>query len=322
MVLEIRVGKKEEKILDREYDVIVIGGGIAGITAGIYLGRYRLKTLIITKEIGGLLNEISVIDDYPGFKKISGPELAKLLREHVESVGVSILEDDAKRIYKLNKGFSIHTEFNGEFKAKAIIVATGSRRNKLNVPGENLSGVSYCAECDAPLFKDKIVAVVGGGNSAFHDALVLSNVAKKVYIIHRRNEFRADPLYVEEAKKTKNIEFVLNKTVLEIKGTKKVEKIVIKDNSTGEISELEVDGVFVAIGLTPSSEILKDLGVNMTEGGNIIVDECGRTNIEGILAAGDVTQQLCNLRQLVTAAAQGAVAAMSAFKYIKTGKWK
>ena len=310
------LGKKEE--LDREWDVIIIGGGPAGYSAAIYCGRYRLKTLVITKEIGGMLNEASVVEDYPGIKRISGPELGKLFKEHAEEYGVKTLIDEIIDVKKGDENtFYIITRGGYMFITKAVIIATGSQRNRLGVPGENLPGVSYCAECDAPLFKNKIVGVVGGGNSAFHDALVLAQHASKVYIIHRRDEFKADPILVEQAKNNPKIEFLLNKEVVEIKGEKKVERVVLKDVKTREIFELNLDGLFAAIGLKPVSEIVKNLGVNVDNYGHIIVDDCCRTNVPGVFAAGDVTQQLCNFRQIVTAAAQGAIAALNVFKYIK-----
>jgi thioredoxin reductase (NADPH) len=308
--------------LDKEWDVIIIGGGPAGYSAALYCGRYRLKTLVITKDIGGTLNDANIVDDYPGLENIKGSEMGKIFKKHAEKYGAKTLLESVVRIEKLPDGnFKVLTNLGKEFIAKAIIIATGSQRKRLDVPGENLKGVSYCAECDAPIFKDKIVGVVGGGNSAFHDAQVLAQHAKEVYIIHRRDEFRADPIEVEEAKKNPKIKFILNKVVKEIKGTEKVEEVVLQDTKTGEISSIKLDGLFVAIGLAPLSEIVKDLNVNMDEKGHIIVDQCGKTNIVGLLAAGDVTTQICNLRQVVTAAAQGAVAAYSAFIYIKTKKW-
>jgi len=308
--------------LDKEWDVIIIGGGPAGYSAALYCGRYRLKTLVITKDIGGTLNDADIVDDYPGLENIKGSEMGKIFKRHAEKYGAKTLLESVVRIEKLPDGnFKVLTNLGKEFIAKAIIIATGSQRKRLDVPGENLKGVSYCAECDAPIFKDKIVGVVGGGNSAFHDAQVLAQHAKEVYIIHRRDEFRADPVEVEEAKKNPKIKFILNKIVKEIKGTEKVEEVVLQDTKTGEISSMKLDGLFIAIGLAPLSEIVKDLNVNMDDKGHIIVDQCGKTNIVGLLAAGDVTTQICNLRQVVTAAAQGAVAAYSAFIYIKTKKW-
>jgi thioredoxin reductase (NADPH) len=308
--------------LNKEWDVIIIGGGPAGYTAALYCGRYRLKTLVITRDIGGTITEASIVDDYPGIENIKGTELGKLFKKHAEKYGAKTLLETVVRIEKLqDERFKVYTSTGKEFIAKAVIIATGSQRKKLNVPGENLKGVSYCAECDAPLFKDKIVGVIGGGNSAFHDAQVLAQHAKEVYIIHRRDEFRADPVIVEEVKKNPKVKFLLNKVVVEIKGQEKVEEVILQDTKTGEKSSIKLDGLFIAIGLAPLSEIVKNLNVNMDENGHIIIDSCGKTNVKGLLAAGDVTTQLCNLRQVITAAAQGAVAAYSAFLYIKANKW-
>jgi len=315
----LQLQKKEE--IDKEWDVIIIGGGPAGYTAAIYCGRYKLKTLVITKDIGGLLNEISTLENYPGFKKIRGSELAKLLKEQADEVGVKTILDEVLRVEKNGEKFKVITRGYGEFHSKAVIVATGSARRKLGVPGENLPGVSYCAECDAPLFKNKVVAVVGGGNTAFHDALVLAEHALKVYIIHRRDEFRAEPILIEEAKRNPKIEFLLNKVVTEIKGNGKVEEIVLQDTKTNEKTGLKVDGLFIAIGIVPVSGFLQGLGVNFTETGHIIVDDCMKTNVKGLLAAGDVTNKGCGLNQVVVAAGMGAIAAFSAFAYVRMNRW-
>ncbi|RDD52177.1 thioredoxin-disulfide reductase [Nanoarchaeota archaeon NZ13-N] len=316
IAFSLQFQKKEE--IDKEWDVIIIGGGPAGYTAAIYCGRYKLKTLIITKDIGGLLNEISALENYPGFKKIKGSELAKLLKEQADEVGVKTILDEVLRVEKNGEKFKVISRGYGEFYSKAVIVATGSARRKLGVPGENLPGVSYCAECDAPLFKNKVVAVVGGGNTAFHDALVLSEHASKVYIIHRREEFRAEPILVEEAKRNPKIEFLLNKVVVEMRGEEKVEEIVVQDIKTNDKITLKVDGVFVSIGMIPVSGLFN---VNIDENGYIIVDDCMKTNIKGLLAAGDVTNKGCGLKQVIIAAGMGAIAALSAFMYIKMGKW-
>lgn len=320
MKFEIKIDLKEE--IDKTWDVIIIGGGPSGYSAAIYCGRYKLKTLVITKEVGGLLNEAHVIEDYPGFKSIKGSELGRLFKEHAEAYNVKTYIDEVINVEKKDKLFFVYTKSGKIFESKALIVATGSNRRKLGVPGENLKGISYCAECDAPLYKNKIVAVIGGGNSAFHDVLVLSEYASKIYLIHRRDEFKADPIIIEKVKNLKNVEFLLNKIVFEIKGKDKVEEIILMDTKTNEYLSLKVDGVFIAIGLSPASEFLRNLGVEIDENGFIIVDNCCRTNVEGLLAAGDVTRQLCNFRQVITSAAMGAVAAMSAYNYLKTGKWK
>ncbi len=317
-----KLPEEEQKILnEREWDVVIVGGGPAGYTAAIYCSRYKLKTLVITTEIGGLLNQINLIDDYPGLPEINGIELGKKFKEHAEKFGVKTLLRTVVRIQKENEKFKIITSNGEEIYSKSVIIATGSKRKKLDVPGENLPGISYCAECDGYLFKDKVVGVVGGGDSAFHDALVLAQHAKEVYIIHRKDEFKAQPMYIEEIKKNPKVKFILNKVVVEIKGNGKVEEVVLKDVNSGEISTLKLDGLFIAIGLAPVSEIVKDLNVNLDKNGNIIVDQCSKTNIPGLAAAGDVTNQICGFKQIITSAAQGAVAALSIFTYLKTGKW-
>lgn len=322
MAISLSLPSAQKEELDKEWDVIIIGGGPAGYSAALYCGRYKLKTLVITKDIGGTLLEADIIDDYPGIENIKGSELGMKFKKHAEKYGVKTLLETVTRIEKLpDERFRVITSLGKEFISKVVIVATGSQRRRLGVPGENLRGVSYCAECDAPLFKDKVVGVVGGGNSAFHDAQVLAQHAKEVYIIHRRDEFRADPVIVEEAKNNPKIKFLLNKVVVEIKGQDKVEEVILQDTKTGEKSSIKLDGLFIAIGLVPLSEIVKELNVNIDEAGHIVVDQCGKTNVKGLLAAGDVTTQICNFRQVITAAAQGSVAALSAFLYIKTKKW-
>jgi len=314
-----KIGSSEE--IERDWDVIIVGGGPAGYSASIYCSRYKLKTLVITRDVGGLLNEINVLENYPGFKSIRGSELAKMIKEQADGLGVKTILDEVLRIEKIEEKFKVITRSFGEFFSKAVIVATGSTRRKLGIPGENLLGVSYCAECDAPLFKNKVVAVVGGGNTAFHDALVLSEHASKVYIIHRREEFRAEPILVEEARKNSKIEFLLNKVVVEIRGKEKVEEIVVQDIKTNDKVTLKVDGVFVSIGMIPASGLLQEINVNIDENGYIIVDDCMKTNIKGLLAAGDVTNKGCGLKQVIIAASMGAIAALSAFMYIRMNRW-
>jgi len=316
-MLKFNVGKiilTKPQELDKEWDVIIVGAGPAGLSAAIYSARYGLKTLVIAPEIGGMLEEAAIIENYPGFIKISGPDLAKKFKEHAIESGAKILEDSVTKIEKMEDKFKVHTSGGYEFLTKAVILATGSSRRKLNVEGENLSGVSYCAECDAPLFKDKVVAVVGGGNTAFHDALVLSEHARKVYIIHRRDKFRAESALVNAAKRKDNIEILTNKVVSRIVGKNSVEKVILKDTVSGKESELEVNGVFIAIGMVPNTELAKQLGVKLDEKGFIIVDKCQRTNVPGVYAAGNITTNCCYFDQIITSAAQGAIAAKSAYE--------
>ena len=298
-----------------EWDVIIIGAGPAGLTAALYSARYGLKTLVISPDIGGMLLEAELIENYPGFERIRGTELAKLFAEQVRKAGASILNEKVTKAEILDENwFKVETSGGYVFRSRAIIIATGASRRKLNVKGENLPGVSYCAECDAHFFKDKVVGVVGGGNTAFHDALVLSNVARKVYLIHRRDQFRAEKALVEAAKRNPKIEILTNKRVIEICGENKVECVKLEDTKTGAKETLELDGLFVAIGMVPNVEIAKQLGVELDERGKIKVDNCQRTNVPRVYAAGNITNACCDFDQIITSAAQGAVAAKSAYE--------
>ncbi len=304
-----------------EYDFIVIGGGPAGISAGIYAVRKNLKTLIIEKsEIGGTVNLTTEIENYPGFKKITGEELAKKFHEHAKSLGVEFAMDEIHDVTKDGDVF-ILKGWEGEYKAKAILLATGARHRHLNVPGEEEftgKGVSYCAVCDAPFFKDKTIAIVGGGNTAIKDALYMSEICSKVYLIHRRDQFRADEKDVEELRSKPNVEFVLNSVVKSINGDTKVKSITIENRDDGQVRELEVDGVFVDIGEIPNNELAKKIGVELDERGYAKVDNEMRTSVPGVYAAGDLTGKLA---QIVVAAAQGAIAAVSAYEYIRRPYW-
>ena len=317
--------KKEPK---KEYELIIIGGGPAGCTAAIYAKRFLIDTLIIAKRFGGLVNDAEIIDNYPGLPEMKGEELAKKFFEHMLKYKPDYLEDEVLRIEKKGGLFKVITREHEIF-GKAIIVATGEVHRELNVEGEKElrgKGVSYCAICDAPLFKNRIVAVIGGGNTAFIDAQLLAKYAKKVYLIHRRKWFRADPIEVEKVKKNEKIEIITPYIIKRIVGNERVEKIILEKTKeengkifpSGETKELEVNGVFVDIGLVPVTQIVKDLGVKIDEKGYIVVDDEMKTNIEGLFAAGDVTNKAAKLRQIVVAASQGAIAAFSAYKYLKT----
>lgn len=306
-------GKKE-----KEYDLIIIGAGPGGLSAGIYAGRSRLKTLILEKEIvGGQLSITEFVEDYPGFHEgINAQELIKRFEEHAKKFGAQIIFEEAKEIV-IDGKYKIIKTFSNEYKAKAVIVATGARHRKLGVPGEEEflgRGVSYCAVCDGPFFKDKDIVVVGGGDSAVTEALFLTKYGRKVYIVHRRDKFRAAEMYVERARKNPKIEFKLERVVKEIYGKERVEGVILEDVKTKEIENLHCSAVFVFIGLIPNSEILKGLAKFDSQGA-VIVNEKMETGIPGIYAVGDV--RTTSLRQVVTAAADGAVAAMMAESYIE-----
>ncbi len=307
-----------------QYEVIIIGAGPAGYSAGIYLKRFNKDVLIIGDELGGMASEAVEIENYPGFKKISGKELMERFKEHAESLGVDILHGKVVKVEKQENEFIVTTDENKKIKAKAIIFATGSAKRRLNVPREDEfigKGVSYCAICDAAFFKDKVVAVVGGGDSAMNDALILSNLAKKVYLIHRRDEFRAAPQWVNKVKDKENVEFILNSVVVGLEGDDKLRAIIIetkkdKEGKEKEQWKLDVDGLFISIGVIPSTDLAKELGVELDERNTIIVDEAMRTNVPGVFAAGDCTTGSARVMQIITAAAEGAIAAESAVKYL------
>lgn len=301
------------------YDVIVIGGGPAGFAAAMYLGRKKLKCALFEGDIfGGQMTKTGFIDDYPGVLQTDGLGLTDIMKTQAESMGSEIKNEKITEIgITGTKSFRVRSAKNG-YDCRAIIMATGVNVRKLDVPGEEKfagRGVSYCTVCDAPLFRNKTVAVVGGGNAAIDGAQLLSKYAAKVYIVHRRNEFRADHLLVEAVLGTSNIESVLSAVVERIEGTRFVEKIVLKSiTPEATISELKVDGVFVEIGGIPTSQLVKPLGVALDERGYIRVDKSQATSVPGIFAAGDVTD--FQLKQIATAVGQGAQAAISAADYL------
>ncbi len=304
------------------YDVIVVGGGPAGLTAGLYAARYSLKTIIIAKLLGGLVTEAPLVDDYPGLPEISGNDLVDKFVKHVKKYGVPIIIDEVMGMTREDDKWCVDLRnTNKKICGYTIILGIGSEKRKLGVPGEEKligKGVSYCATCDGPLFKDKVVAVVGGGNSALTSAHYLATLAAKVYLIHRRDQFRAFPVYVEKAKQNPKIEILLNTVVKEIIGDKKLEAIRIQNTKTGEEKILKIDGLFVEIGLVPPKEFFEKIGIETDEYGYAKVAPDQSTNLPGVYVAGDAAGGLCKYRfeQIITAAAEGAKAADAAFKYI------
>lgn len=298
----------------KTYDLIIIGSGPAGITAAIYAARYKLDFLCVGKEHGGTANEAFMVENYPGLPDIPGIELMKKMKEQAEKLGANIITNNINTIKKDKEIFFIKA--NGEeYGAKNIILTTGTNRTRLKVPGEEElrgKGVAYCATCDAPLFRNKVVAVVGGGDAALTAAVQLGDVAEKVYLIARK-ELRGTPAWIEVINKNKKIEVLLGKSLKEIKGENKVSSIIIKE--TGE--EFTVNGVFVEIGATPAIEIIKDLGIELDSSNHIKIDIEQQTNVKGILAAGDLTTGSNKLKQIVTACSEGAIAANTVYKTIK-----
>ncbi len=304
----------------KKYDLIIIGAGPAGLTAGIYAARRALKTLVLSMDVGGQVASTPDIENYPGFEMISGADLSGKMMEQAKKFGVEIKVDEEVQELKKEKDIYIAKTNSSKYGAEAIILAFGKKPRELDVPGDNEfrgRGVSYCATCDGPFFKGKKVAVVGGGNSAMDAALYLSKIAEKVYVIHRRDQFRGDEIEVGKMKNNKNIELVLDSTVSEIVGSDVVEKVKIENVKTRDTSELVVDGVFVEIGYEVASDFVKDL-VKIDDRSQVIIDADGKTSDPGIFGAGDLTQT--PYKQIVVAAGQGAVAALSAYDYIQKKK--
>jgi len=324
--VSMRLGRRPRIRRGEEYDVVIVGAGPAGLSAAIYSQRFLLRTLVVAKEIGGQLNLTDWVDDYPGMGKIKASKLVDSFKKHAEMFGAKIVDMvTVERVEKMPDGRLRVYGRGVDVYAKAVILAVGSKRRKLNVPGEKElagKGVSYCSVCDAPFFAGAdAVAVVGGGDAAFEGAILLSGYAKKVYLIHRRDQFRAKPFFVEQAKAKPNIEFLLNSVVTEIKGDGNVESVVVKNKETGETRELNVNGIFIEIGFEPPKEWFQSMGLETDDDGYIKVDEWMRTSVEGVFAAGDCTTLWKGFRQVVTAAAMGAVAAYSAYNYLTEKGW-
>ncbi|MEM3695465.1 MAG: thioredoxin-disulfide reductase [Candidatus Bathyarchaeia archaeon] len=302
-----------------KWDLIIIGGGAAGLAAGIYGARSGLKTLVLEeKMVGGTTADAPLIENYPGFESISGIELAQKMAAHCRKVGVTIREFEKVLGMDLKSEAKLIKTNKATYEAKAVIIASGSHYRELGVPGEKEfrgRGVSYCGICDGPLFKGKRVLVVGGGNSAVVTALYMAEIASEVKVSHRRDAFRAEEALVKALKEKANVEILWNTEVREIRGEKLVNKAVIFNNKTNETSELPIDGVFIQVGEDPNSQLAKEASVATDEEGYIIIDIRQRTNIPGVYAAGDVTNH--PVKQVGTAVGQGITAALEAYGYIR-----
>ncbi len=307
-----------------DWELIIVGGGPAGLAAGIYGARSGLKTLILEEKIaGGTVADAPAIQNYPGFESISGLDLAQKMVAHAKRAGVTIREFEAVAGFDFRDVKKIVKASEGSYEAKAVIIASGSRYREIGIPGEREyrgRGVSYCGLCDGPLFKGKRLLVAGGGNSAVITALYLADLASEVKIAHRRDAFRAEEALVKALKGKQNVQILWNTEVKEIKGEKLVNKAVLLDNRTGVTQELLVDGVFVQVGEDPNSQLAKEAGVVVDEDGYIIVDMLQRTNVAGIYAAGDVTNH--PVKQVGTAVGQGITAATEAYGYIRRPYYK
>jgi thioredoxin reductase (NADPH) len=310
-----------------DYDFMVLGGGGTGLAAAMYAARLGLKTLVLGAShgselpVGGVITTTNVVENYPGFIRLTGQELAKKIEEHARSYDiVEIKEDKATYIKKQKNSFIVKTE-KKEYKTKTVLFATGTKWRKLDVPGakefEN-KGVGYCALCDGPLFKNKVVGVVGGSDSAAKDALVLAEHARKVYIIYRGEKIHPEPINMGRVKKNKKIEIINNTNVKEVRGEKMVTHVIL-DKPYKESKELKLDGLFIAIGHIVLSDLAKTLGVKRNKEGEIIINhKTSETNVGGVYAAGDVTDK--QFKQLITGVADGCTAAYSAYEYITKEK--
>ncbi|MDD3453505.1 MAG: thioredoxin-disulfide reductase [Bacilli bacterium] len=292
------------------YDIIIIGAGIAGITSAIYASRANKKILIIESLVyGGQIVNSPKVENYPGIKEISGVDLSNALYEQAKNLEVPFAFEKVIQIKKEDKINIIKTN-NNTYQTKTIIIATGTINRKLQMENEDKligKGISYCATCDGALYKNKDVAVIGGGNTALEEAIFLSTYCNKVYLINRTNKFKGENKYIEQIKKINNIEIIMNESVTKINGENSLESIDLINKS------INIEGLFIAIGQIPNTEIFKDI-INIDEYGYIISDESCKTNIQNIFVAGDCRTK--NLRQLITASADGAIAVNEALKYL------
>jgi len=304
------------------FDLIIIGAGPAGLTAGIYVSRAKINTLIIDKAIpGGQMVLTYEIANYPGIEKTTGYELSNTMRTQAQNFGCTILSDTIISSLKLDDDLKeVVVDNQHKYTSKAVILSPGRKSRPLNVPGEKEftgKGISFCATCDGDFFQDKNIIVVGGGNSALEEAVSLTQYASKVTIVHQFDHFQAYPHAIEEAKKNPKIEFLMESEITELSGTESLKKVKIKHKPSGDISETEIDGVFVFIGYIPQTEFLQNC-VELNQWGEIIVDTTYQTNHKGVFAAGDGIEK--KYRQITSAIADGTIAALNAIDFINLNK--
>lgn len=301
------------------YDIAIIGTGPAGLSASIYASRYRLKNIVFGKMIGGTISEAHKVCNYPGIPGVTGLELGQKMLNHAKEEGGEIVFESIADLKKEGKEFKIVTDSGKEYRAKTVILATGTKRNKLSIPNEDKylgRGVSYCATCDAMFYKDKVVGVVGGSNAATMAATMLADVAKEVYIIYRGKELRGEPAWIEDVNKRDNVIVLLETLVIGMEGTDRLEKVRLSKEYNNS-NELLLDGLFIEIGSEPNATLPLQLGLDLDEKQYIKVDGKQSTSIEGIWAAGDCTTNSNMFQQVVTAVGEGAIAANSIYCYLK-----
>jgi len=305
------------------YDLLIVGSGPAGLTASIYASRYRLKHLVLGSQLGGAASWAAEIENYPGFKKISGLELTQKMADHVQSLGAEIKNQEVISLAKNKDLFEIKTADNQIFMAKTVIFASGTQRRKLNIPGEKEylgKGVSYCTTCDGAFFKEGKVAIIGGSNAAAMGASHLAEFANQVYLIYRKEALRADPIWTQRVQNDPKIKIIYQTNLVEILGDGNKVTGVKLDKVYENQDQLILDGVFIEIGGVPGTDLVGSIGVKLDEKGFIHVEADMRTNIDGIWAAGDVANASGEFQQIITAAAEGALAANSVYKYLSKTK--
>lgn len=308
---------------DNVYDLIVLGSGAAGMSAAIYAGRYKMTTLVFGAAFGGYTTIAGPIGNYPGYIEVDGFDLMMKMKEQAEALGTKVKDELVVSVEKPDGCFLVKTEKGEEYHASTVIFATGSEHRRLGLPNEEeltSKGVHYCATCDGPLYAGKTIATVGGGDSSVKGVNLTAEYAKKIYLITREKEIRAEPINHEQMKtleKEGKVEVIFENEIEEIVGTDRLERIILKNPHNGS-KELSASGLFVEIGATPRSDVAKELGVTLDKRGHIEVTPMMITNIEGVFAAGDVTPLFGSFKQDITAAAMGAVAATSAYQYYKT----
>ena len=295
------------------YELVIIGAGPAGITAAIYAARKRLNFMVISKNVGGQVILTSVVENYTGYQELTGKDLTEKLDQHLKQFKFDFKETEVKSLKKAGDFFVIETDLEN-FKSKTLLIATGARPKMLNIKGEKEfknRGITYCATCDAPLFANKDVVVIGSGNSALDAVLQLINIAQKIYLLVRSDYLKGDKIIVEKVKASSKVEILFNTTISEISGDKLVKGVKI--NQKGEIKDLAINGVFIEIGYIPNTEFIKDF-INLNINGEIEIDLNNRTSVAGVFAAGDCTS--VPYKQIIIAAGEGSKAAISVFEYL------
>ncbi len=298
------------------YDLVVVGGGVAALSSALYAGRYKMSTIMFTDSFGGVTSAAHTIWNYPGFLEITGMDLISKMVEQINNLNIPIKYEKVMDIKKQDDVFIVNTD-QETVKAKKVLLAIGKKKRALNIENEDKflgKGVHYCATCDGAFYKDKVVGVIGGSDAAVTAALLLSEIAKKVYLIYRGSQLRAEPMWLDSLFKQENVEIVYNSEIKELIGSEKLEKIKLKDDT-----EMALDGIFIEIGHVPNTELLDKLNIQLDDHGEIIVDKAQRTNVEGVFAAGDCTNHT-ELKQIVTSTSQGAIASYHMFLDIKSGK--